>query len=96
MTRNCSTSAAGHGIVAGFVDLGIGEGDAHTGLSRDPATTANNAFIDYLSLMDASMVIRTGSSFSGTIVTIKGLKCKKAKSTAKARPGLDICLPTEC
>jgi len=96
MTRNCSTSVAEHGIMAGFVDLGIGEGDAHTGLSKDPAMTANNAFIDFLSLMDASVVIRTGSSFSGTVVNIKGLKCENARSTAKARPRLVICLPIDC
>lgn len=97
MVRNCSVGAAEHSLLTGSVDLGVSESDAHTEFSKDPETAALNAFIDFLSLMDASILVRTGSSFSGMIVAIKGLKCHGAL------PGVDlpvrdlfVCLPTAC
>ncbi len=96
MTRNFSASLAEHGIMAGFVDLGIAESDAHTNFSKDPATTATNAFIDFLSLMDASIIVRTGSSFSGTVATIKRLKCEGVQPHVQGSPDLFICFPRVC
>jgi len=74
MARNCSQDAAEHNRLAGFVDLGVDPEDAHTKFSRNPNTVIN-AFIDYLFLMDATVIVRTRSSFSGTVARIKGLDC---------------------
>lgn len=75
MARNFSTHAAEQGLRLGFVDLGLSDEDGHTAFSSDPITTAMSAFIDYLYLMDADIIVRTGSSFSGTVVKIKGMQC---------------------
>ena len=96
MTRNCSTSVVQQGTRAGFVDLGIAESDSHTEFSKDPTTTAMNAFIDYMSLMDASIIVRTGSSFSGTVAGLKGMECQDAQSYASGCPSLKICTPRGC
>jgi len=82
--------------MAGYVDLGIAETDAHTSFSKDPATTASNAFLDFLFLMDAFIIVRTSSSFSGTVATIKGLECTNAKSQVKGIPNLSICFEKHC
>ncbi|CAM9261505.1 unnamed protein product [Ectocarpus sp. 13 AM-2016] len=97
MSRNCTALAAEHGIGSGFVDLGIDDVDAHTDFSRNPEATALNAFIDYLYLMDASIVVQTGSSFSSTVASIKGFICR-TKGNPEEMPVLDlkICMPADC
>lgn len=97
MARNCSTSVSDQGVLPGFIDLGVAGEDAHTAFSSNPNVTAVNAFIDYLYLMDADIIVRSGSSFSGTVADIKGLKCREALS-AKDVPvsGLFVCLPAIC
>eukprot|EP00752_Nemacystus_decipiens_P012206 g10821.t1 len=75
MARNCSIDVTEWGGLPGFVDLGIAAEDSHTQFSKNPNTTAINAFIDYLYLMDADVIVRTGSSFSGTVANVKGMKC---------------------
>ncbi|CAM9898262.1 unnamed protein product [Ectocarpus fasciculatus] len=97
MSRNCSALAAEYKIQSGFVDLGIADTDAHTGYSTNPDATALNAFIDYLYLMDSSFIVQTGSSFSYTVASIKGARCRgvpKAKDTPVK--SLNICLPANC
>ena len=105
MTRNCSTSVVQQGKTAGFVDLGIAEGDSQTGFGKDPTTTAMNAFIHYFALMDASVIITTYyasvieatySSFSGTVAMLKGLKCQEAQTHVSGCPSLRICIPSGC
>lgn len=97
MSRNCTAIAAEHNIQSGFVDLGIADSDGHTGYSANPDATALNAFIDYLYLMDSSIIVQTGSSFSYTVASIKGAKCRgvpKANDTPVR--SLNICLPGNC
>ncbi|CAB1104555.1 unnamed protein product [Ectocarpus sp. CCAP 1310/34] len=97
MSRNCTALAAENKIQSGFVDLGIADSDAHTGYSANPDATALNAFIDYLYLMDSSIIVQTGSSFAFTVASIKGTSCRGAPKT-KGAPvrSLYICLPNDC
>jgi len=75
MARNCSKDIAERGAFPGFVDLGVAEEDSHTEFSKNPITTAINAFIDFLYLLDADIIVRTSSTFSGNVATISGKKC---------------------
>lgn len=92
MARNCSAEAVERNIQAGYVDLGITEGNAHTSFSSDPKTTARNAFVDFLLLLDAEVVVRTGSSFSGMAVAMRGLVCSRA-SVETPVSGVLVCVP---
>ncbi|CAN0245335.1 unnamed protein product [Scytosiphon promiscuus] len=99
MSRNCTSDAAADGeLRAGFVDLGIADSDAHTNFSKDPKLSAVSAFIDYLFLMDAAMIVRSRSSFSGTAAKIKGLECRSAPAGEDhaATKGLTMCMPRDC
>lgn len=96
MSSECSVEAAAQGITTGHIDLGISEQDAHTWFSTNPSLTALNAFLDYLFLMDSAAIVRTSSSFSGTVASIKGLDCRqKAYDTLPGRV-LHLCLPWDC
>ncbi|CAM9863306.1 unnamed protein product [Scytosiphon promiscuus] len=95
MARNCSIFAGDHDVEAGFVDLGIDARDSHTAFSKNPNTTVN-AFIDFLQLMDASVVIRTGSSFSGAITDMKGYRCVELDLGELPVKDLYMCLPPVC
>eukprot|EP00903_Cladosiphon_okamuranus_P009201 g8787.t1 len=94
MARNCSADAGQRNMQAGYVDLGVTDGNAHTSFSADPEKTARNAFVDFLLLLDAEVVIRTGSSFSGMAVDMKGLICSVA-SVAVETPvrSMYVCVP---
>jgi len=95
MTRNCSTHAGARDVSTGFVDLGIAPKDAHTAFSANPDTPLN-AFIDYLYLMDATVIIRTGSSFSGSVVDIKGYKARRARVAHNPANKLYMFMPPVC
>ncbi|CAM9863238.1 unnamed protein product [Scytosiphon promiscuus] len=95
MARNCSIFAGDHDVEAGFVDLGIDARDSHTAFSKNPNTTVN-AFIDFLQLMDASVVICTGSSFSGAIMHMKGYRCVELDLGKLPVKDLYMCLPPVC
>eukprot|EP00903_Cladosiphon_okamuranus_P020134 g18487.t1 len=98
MARNCSISAADQGVIPGFIDLGVGN-DGHTAYSKNPSAAAVSAFIDYLYLMDADIIVRPGSSFSGTVVQIKGMGCTQAfpgVDSHASGPGLAVCMPPSC
>lgn len=74
MARDCATAAAeDDNVEVGFVDLGIAPDESHTAVSSNP-DTAVNAFIDFLYMMDAAVVVSTGSSFSMAIAEIKGYR----------------------
>ncbi|CAB1096839.1 unnamed protein product [Ectocarpus sp. CCAP 1310/34] len=97
MARNCTALAAEHDVTAGFVDLGIDDLDAHTTFSKNPNATALNAFIDYLYLMDSSVIIQTGSSFSSTVARVKSLKCREVEHPPELPvKRLNVCLPHDC
>lgn len=94
MARNCSAEAAKRDMRSGYVDLGVTDGDAHTSFSSDPKKTARNAFVDFLLLLDAAVVVRTGSSFSGMAAAIKGLTCSEAAVSAETPvSGVYVCVP---
>ncbi|CAM9969505.1 unnamed protein product [Scytosiphon promiscuus] len=97
MSRNCTSDVADGELRAGFIDLGIADSDAHTNFSKDPELSAVSAFTDYLFLMDAAMIVRTRSSFSGTVAVIRNLKCPLAPAgEAQAINGLRMCMPRAC
>lgn len=96
LARNCSAGVSDQGVLPGFIDLGVAGKDAHTFFSPNPNTSVN-AFIDYLYLMDADIIVRTRSSFSGTIVKIKGMSCHWALSGEDVPvSGVFVCLPAIC
>lgn len=84
-----------HNVEGGFVDLGIDGPDSHTAFSRNPDTVIN-AFIDFLHLMDASVVIRTGSSFSAAVTDIKGYTCSKLVRDNLPVNWMFMCFPAGC
>ncbi|CAM9095195.1 unnamed protein product [Scytosiphon promiscuus] len=97
MSRNCTSDAANLDVRAGFVDMGLADSDAHTKFSKNPTTTAVKALMDYLFLMDAAMIVRTKSTFSGTVAKIKGLQCSDSSAAdALDVSGLKLCMPEGC
>ncbi|CAM9329392.1 unnamed protein product, partial [Laminaria digitata] len=96
MAKDCTVEAAHHDIVMGHVDMGLNASDAHTAHSHHPLETALGAFLDFLFLMDATVIVRTKSSFSGTVVSIKGLECQKEVYDSLPARELLLCLPSDC
>ncbi|CAM9750176.1 unnamed protein product [Ectocarpus sp. 13 AM-2016] len=97
MARNCSAAAAGRKMLPGLVDVGVPVGDAHTTFSAHPKIAALKAFADFLYILDAEVVVRTASSFSGTAVEMKGMNCFEAKvSVEMPISGLYVCVPAGC
>lgn len=94
MERNCSKNSAAEFNMA-FVDLGLADEDVHTTFSTHPEA-ALNAFIDFLFLMDATFIVRPGSSFSGTVCLIKGLRCQESTRADLVGRHIHICLPPDC
>ena len=72
--------------------MGLGPEDAHTEFSRHPLV-AINAFLDYIFLLDAAVIVRTGSSFSGTIVEIKQFVCSPSSGHELLGHELFVCIP---
>ncbi|CAM9252258.1 unnamed protein product [Scytosiphon promiscuus] len=95
MAHNCSIDARSRDIEAGFVDLGLSAKDSHTRFSTNP-NTAVNAFIDFLFLMDSDFIVRTASSFSGTVAMIRGLDCQASGGLNSVDSGITICVPPVC
>lgn len=94
MARNCSAEAVQRGVQAAYVDLGVTENNAHTTFSSDPKRAAQNAFLDFLLLLDAAVVVRTASSFSGMAVAMKGLVCSVASMPAETPvDNVYVCVP---
>eukprot|EP00904_Undaria_pinnatifida_P001892 jgi/Undpi1/11703/HiC_scaffold_36.g13998.m1 len=96
MAKECTLEAADHHIVMGHVDLGLDESDAHTGYSKNPERTAVSAFLDFLFLLDSKIIVRTGSSFSGTVAGIKGLRCHSTTYDLLPKRPVAICIPSDC
>ena len=96
MARNCTVEAARHDIVMGHVEMGLNSSDAHTAHSENPLKTALGAFLDFFFLLDATVIVRTGSSFSGTVCNIKGLKCKPRVYDTLPKRSVLLCLPSDC
>lgn len=97
MARNCSSAAVDHNFEAGFVDMGIAPEESHTRFSKNPNTTVN-AFIDFLFMMDATVIVSTGSSFSYAIAEMKGLRCSPlgAKGPVSFLGTMFICIESYC
>ena len=97
MAKNCTVEATKYDIVMGHVDMGLNPSDTHTKHSKTPLETALGALLDFFFLLDATVIVRTSSSFSGTVCIIKGLKCQEMKfydTLPKRR--LTVCLPSDC
>lgn len=97
MARNCSAGAGDYGFRAGFVDLGIAPNESHTAFSNNPDTVVN-AFIDFLYMMDASVIVSTGSSFSFAVAEIKGYRSHliAAKGSIEIVNKMYIFVPRNC
>lgn len=96
MAKDCAVEAAKHDIGMGHVDLGLSSRDAHTKFSHNPIQTAIGAFLDFFFLLDATVIVRTSSSFSGTVCNIKGLKCHGRVYDNLPKRVLYRCLPSDC
>ena len=57
------------------MDLGLGDSEHHTAISRSPAKAALSAFLDFFYMMDSTVLIRGGSSFSSAVANIRGMRC---------------------
>ena len=90
MARDCIADMAADGFHGSQIDLGMGNGDTHTDYSSNPEASMNG-FLDYMALMDAAVIVRTGSSFSGTVVAMRGLPCRHVHDTVLTRRGLSVC-----
>lgn len=96
MAKNCTLEAANDGIVMGHVDMGLQSSDAHTAFSKHPLQTALGAFLDFLFMMDSAVIVRTSSSFSGTVTDIKGLACHRKVYNSLPNRHMFLCLPPDC
>lgn len=96
MAKDCTVEASNHDIVMGHVDVGLNSSDAHTAHSQNPLQTALGAFLDFFFLLDSTVIVRTGSSFSGTVVNIKGLKCRRRVYDTLPKRSVFLCLPPDC
>ena len=96
MAKDCTVQAAKHNIAVGHVDMGLNSTDAHTAYSHTPAKTAISTFLDFFFLLDSTVIVRTGSSFSGTVARIKGLRCQRQVYDSLPKRNIFICLPSDC
>lgn len=96
MLKDCTLEAVSDSLLMGYVDMGLNSSDAHTAFSKHPLQTALGAFLDFLFLMDSTVIVRTSSSFSGTVADIKGLHCQKKAYGSLPNRTLLICLPPDC
>lgn len=94
MERNCSVAYAGTDRDVAHADMGLDDSNVHTAFAKDPSEAALNAFLDYMSFIDATVILRTGSSFSGTACSIKDIKCQRA--IEMDRTHVQLCLPPTC
>lgn len=89
LARQCIADMAANGIDGRQIDMGSG---THTEFNSNPDASLN-AFLDFMSLMDAAVIVRTGSSFSGMIVTMRGLTCRMVLDTVLTPRRLVVCTP---
>lgn len=78
------------------VDMGLTADEAHTSHNKTGnSDSAINAFLDYMFMMNAKAIIRTGSSFSGTVVNIRRMGCFRTGSPDNVllERGLVSCTP---
>lgn len=92
LARTCIAKLAANDFQGVQVDMGL-NAEAHTQFSENP-DSAMNAFLDYMFLMDARAIVRSGSSFSGTVVNIRGFSCRKTVNNALAERGILVCFPS--
>ncbi|CAM9748754.1 unnamed protein product [Ascophyllum nodosum] len=90
---SCIADLAEHGIKGVQVDMGLTADEAHTSHNGTNLESTINAFLDYMFLMDAKAIIRTGSSFSGTVTSNRGLTCRSAPNSSLSTRHLSMCWP---
>lgn len=96
MAKDCTVEAANHDVAVGHVDIGLNSTDAHTAYSQTPRKTALSTFLDFFFLLDSTVIVRTGSSFSGTVARMKGLHCKRKIYETLPERAIFLCLPSRC
>ncbi|CAM9302049.1 unnamed protein product [Ectocarpus sp. 8 AP-2014] len=90
LARECIADMAADGLHGGQIALG---GETHTYFPDEDASM--NAFLDFMSLIDATAIVRTGSSFSGMVVAIRDMACKAVLDTVLTPRRLAICTPRD-
>ncbi|CAM9717534.1 unnamed protein product [Ectocarpus sp. 4 AP-2014] len=88
LARECIAEMAVDGLHGGQIDMGS---RTHTEFSDDP-NASMNAFLDLMSLIDATAIVCTASSFSGMVGKIRGLSCKRVVDTVLSPRRLQICV----
>ena len=73
--------------------MGLTADKAHTSHNRTNLDSIINAFLDYMFLMDAKAIFRTGSSFSGTVISNRGLTCSPVPKSPLSARRLSMCWP---
>lgn len=101
MENNCTTSAREEGRHLVFADVGLAPGDVHTAHTQNASKVALNAFIDFLFVLDAEVIVCTGSSFSASAARIKELQCHRidvpgVDPAARGLGGLMVCARRHC
>lgn len=96
MADNCTAYVEEQSVTATYVDLGLAAKDMHTQFSDKREMAATNAFIDFLLLLDATIIVRTHSSFSRTVSAMKGLACHRMKQNDDISASLTFCVPADC
>lgn len=92
VARSCIKDLAESGVTGRQVDMGLGPEEAHIEFSLNPNATIN-AFLDYMFLLDATAIIYSGSSFSGTITMMRGLTCLPSPNSDLLPHQLYVCTP---
>lgn len=93
MARLCIADLAAHDIMGDQVDMGLAKGDVHTETSQYRLQAAKNAFLDFVFLVHATVMIRTTSTFSGSASRIGGLRCTHLSGNHLSLSGLSVCVP---
>lgn len=94
MERNCTSFGNHRGLQLVYSDLGLAPDDVHTMYTEHPKQVALGAFLDFMFLMDSTIIVRTRSSFSGMVTKMKEMPC--FRTTEKPGGGMWLCMPKSC
>lgn len=80
-----------HGLHGGQIDR---DGKIHTQTTGDLKASVVT-FLEFMSFIDATAIVRTGLSFFGIVVTIRGMACEKVLDKVLTPRFLAICTPRD-